>query len=365
MKSSLRRALPWILWGGVAAVGVPLAWTQASVFSSPAMVRGRLAKLAAPRSRERVRVEKVLVKPGQPVKAGQLLIQMDPSHVDAELAVARAKLDFIEVDSRWRSVRVRDNHALASHQLASTAERSAVDAARIVAEAERDRSALSEVDVNLAVEQKLVGDQLASSDRLRALRVERAALAKKVDEYRGAVAKVRQEASGSSRRLGAWQGATMGTEDSAELERLAIEVQRGEIKVLELFRAMLEIRAPFDGRVAEVLAIEGEFSADPGEPLITVADDHSNEVVVFVNQGRAERIAIGDRVKLVPRESAGPSLTGKVMALAPNMQEIPLRFRHVPTVQEYARNVYVQLDSSALPGVACDAVFSRSSGGNR
>jgi HlyD family secretion protein len=368
MKSSVRRILPWVLWGGVAAVAVPLAWTQAGVGASPALIQGRVAKLAAPRSRERVRVQKILVKPGQAVKAGQTLIQMDSSHIDAEIAMARAKLDYVEIDSHWRSVRVRDSHALASHELASTAERSAVEAARIVAEAERDRSALTEIDVNLALEQKLVGDQLADSERLKALRVERAALAKKVEEYRGAVAKVRQQSTGSNRRLGVWKGTekTSSETSAPDLAKLAAEVQRQEIKLLEIFRSNLEVRAPFDGVVAEVFAVEGEFSADPGEPLISVAEDRSTQAVVYVNQGRAERVHVGDNVKIIPRESAGATLRGRVVALAPNLQEIPLRFRHIPTVQEYARSVYVQLDaSSTLPGMACDAVFSRSDGVGR
>jgi multidrug resistance efflux pump len=330
------------------------------------VVEGRVAQLAAPRSRERVRVQKILVKPGQAVKAGQPLMQMDTAHIDAELALARAQMDYVQVDARWRSVRVRDSHSLASHELASTAERTAVDAARVVAEAERDRSALAEIDINLALEQRLVGDQLADSERLKALRVERAALARKVEEYHGAVAKVRQGASGSTRRLGAWQARNAGEPSATDLESLAIEVQREQIKLLELSRSQLEIRAPFDGRVAEVLATEGQFSADPGDPLITVAEDRSSAAIVYVNQGRAERISIGDRVKIIPREAAGPTLAGSVVALAPNMQEIPARFRHIPTVQEFVRNVYVHLDApSTLPGVACDAVFSRSQGGRR
>ncbi len=365
MKSSLpargwRRALPWIMWGSVAAVAVPFAWKQAGVGSSPAVVEGRVAKLTAPRSRERERVLKVLVKPGQPVKAGQLLVQMDTTRIDAELAAARAQLDYIRLDTHWRSVRARDSHALASHELATTAERAAVEAARIVAEAERDRSALSEIDVNLALEQKLVGDQLADSERLKAMRVERAALAKKVHEYRGAVARVRREASGSTQRLGAWQAKSPSGEPSvADLVDSAVEAQRQAIKILEVFRSQLDIRAPFDGRVSQVSAVEGELCGDPALPLVTVAEERSSEVTAYVNQGRAERIAMGERVRIIPREAAGPTLTGRVVGLSPNLQEIPVRFRHIPTMQEFARSVRVQLDSPAsLPGMACDAVFS-------
>ena len=371
-RPRLRRVLPWTLWGLAAVIAVPLAMSQAGVGSSPAVIEARVATLAPMRTGHRLRISKILVAPGQRVKAGELLVQMDTTEVDADLAIAQAKLAYVEITAGWQQIRLLDDRARTSHELSATAERAAVDVARIVAEAERDRSELTQLDINLAMEQKLVGDQLASADRLKAMKLQRAALAKKVDEYKAAVMQARKSASGSTHRLGEWskdlkdsKAAVPATETlQSDARAAAGELQRREIARLELLRKSHEIRAPFDGRVGEILAQGGELSADPGTPVITVVDEQPKIAIAYLAQSHAQKIRLGDTVRLVPRDLSGPHLTGRVTALAPNITEIPQRFRRVPTLHEFGRNVYIQLDAVAnLPGQAFDAIFRRGSGG--
>jgi multidrug resistance efflux pump len=278
-----------------------------------------------------------------------------------------------------------DDRARTSHELSTTAERTALDVARIVAEAERDRSELAQLDINLAAEQNLVGDQLVNADRLKAMKLQRAALAKKVDEYKLAVNQARKSASGSTRRLGEFsKGAKNGktgknakdakdTKEAvpaieatleADARAAAGELQRREIARLELLRKSHEIRSPLEGRVGEILVQVGDLSADPGTPVITVVEEQSRVAIAYLAQRDAQKIRVGDSVRLVPRDLSGPHLTGHVTALAPNITEIPQRFRRVPTVHEFGRNIYIQLDAAAnLPGQAFDAVFRHDGGG--
>ena len=363
----VRRALPWVMWGVAALVAIPLAWSQAAVGSSPAMIEAHMASLAPIRTDHRLRINKILVKPGQSVKAGEVLVEMDASEIDADLAVARAKLVYAELVAGWQQLRVRDEHARTSHALAAKAEGSAVGVARIVAETERDRSELAQLDTNMAIEQKLVGDQLANAERLKAMQLQRAGLAKKVEEYRSAVEQARKGAVGSTGRLSEWrQGSKDPNTEGGELpdaRSAAGEVQRQEIKRLEILRQNCAIRAPFDGRVGDILGHVGELSADPLVPVLTVVEERSKTAIAYVNQSSAEKIHLGDRAKLVPRDLMARPLMGRVAALAPSITEIPIRFRRVPTLQEFGRSVYIELDVPAgLPGRALDAVFIRSKG---
>jgi multidrug resistance efflux pump len=371
-RPRLRRVLPWALWGLAVVVAVPLALTQAGVGSSPAVIEARVATLAPIRTGHRLRVSKILVVPGQRVKAGELLVQMDTAELDADLAIAKAKLAYVEIIAGWQQIRLLDDRARTSHELSATAEGAAVDVARIVADADRDRSELEQLDINLALEQKLVGDQLASADRLKAMKVQRAALAKKVQGYKAAVAQAHKRASGSTRRLGEWskdfkdsKAAVPATDTlQSDARAAAGQLQRQEIARLELLRKAHEVRAPFDGRVGEILVQVGELSADPSTPLLTVVEEQSKTAIAYLAQSHAQKIQVGDTVQLVPRDLSGPHLTGRVTALAPNITEIPLRFRRVPTLHEFGRNAYIQLDAVAnLPGQAFDAVFRRGSGG--
>jgi multidrug resistance efflux pump len=368
----VRRLLPWGLWLGAAAIAVPMALSQAGVGSSPAVIEERVANLAPIRTDHRLRVKQLFVVPGQRVKSGELLAQMDTTEIEIELAVAQAKLAYVEIVAGWQQIRLLDDRARTSHELAATAERAAVDVARIIAEAERDRSELAQLDINMEMEQKLVADQLASADRLKAMRLQRAALAKKVDEYRLAVTQARKSAVGSTQRFGQWSKDMKNPKTiapavetlQADARAAAGELQRREIARLELFKKFHEIRAPFDGRVGEILVRQGELSADPASPVVTLVEEQSKAAVAYLAQSDAQKVRPGDLVKLVPRDLSGPALTGKVTALAPHITEIPQRFRRVPTLREYGRNAYIQLDAMAsLPGQAFDAVFRRGSGG--
>jgi multidrug resistance efflux pump len=220
----------------------------------------------------------------------------------------------------------------------------------------------------------LVGDQLANADRLKAMKLQRAALGKKVEEYKAAVAQTRKSASGSTQRLGQWRRdvkdpkAVSSTTETTQADARAAagELQRREIARLELMRKYHEIRAPFDGRVGEILVRVGELSADPASPILTVVEEQSRTAIAYVRQDSAQRVHMGDLAKLVPRDLSGPPLKGRVTALAPSITEMPVRFRRVPNLVEFGRNVYIQLDAPAnLPGQAYDATFNRPSGGGK
>lgn len=372
----LRRILPWVLWGLAAIVGLPMAISQAGIGSSPAIVEPHVALLSPMRTDHRLRISKIFVQPGQHVKAGEVLVQMDTTELDADLAIAQAKLAYVEIVAGWQQIRMLDDRTRTSHALATTAERAAIDVARIVAEAERDRSELAQLETNLDLEQKLVSDQLAGADRLKAMKLQRAALAKKVQEYQAAVNQARKSASGSTKRLGDWQQVKKGaTSEAASTETQTLQsdvraaagtLQRQEIARLDLLRTYYQVRAPFDGRVGEILAHVGELSADPGLPVITVVQEQSQTAIAYLRQDGARKIHLGDLVKLVPRDLSGPPLKGRVTALAPSMTEMPVRFRRIPNLIEFGRNVYIALDAPIdLPGQAYDAVFNRPSGGGK
>lgn len=370
-QPTLRRVLPWLLWVGAAVVAIPMAVTQAGIGSAPAIIEARVASLSPMRTDHRLRLAKILVQPGQQVKAGELLAQMDTTEIETDLAIAHAKLAYVEIIAGWQQLRMQDDRTRTSHELAAMAERSAVDVARIIAEAEHDRGELVQLDANMVIEQKLVDEQLASADRLKAMKMQRAALGKKVEEYKAAVMRARKSASGSTARLGQWQKQVNDAKLAVAAERSAQEdaraaageLQRQEIARLELLRKFHEIRAPFDGRVGDILQRVGELAADPASPVLTVVEEQSQRAIAYVRQDRAERVHIGDSVRLVSRELSSPALFGRVVAVAPSVTEMPARFRRIPNLVEFGRNVYVQLEKPAsLPNMAYDAVFSKGGG---
>jgi multidrug resistance efflux pump len=367
----LRRFLPWGMWGVAAAVGIPIVISYTGYGSSPAVIDSRVAMLAPMRTAHRLRIEKILVSPGQKVKQGELLVQMNTSEIDADLAVAQAKLAYIEVAEGWRQLLLVGDRVRTSSTLASTAERAAIDMARIVAEAERDRSELLQLDANLEAEQKVVNDQLAGVERLREMKRQRAALSKKVEQYKVAVDRARKSATGSVQRLGDWTtgaknagSAAMGPANlPGDMRSAALELQRQEIARLQNDRSHHEVRAPFDGIVGEVKQQIGDLSADPEMPVVTLVEERSSVAIAYLSQSDATKVRVGDLARLVPRDLSGARLYGRVTSLAPNIVEIPIRFRHIPNVIEFGRAVYIRLDKpDGLPGQAFEAAFSHGNG---
>jgi multidrug resistance efflux pump len=359
------------MWGLAASLAIPLAWSSAGIGTSPAIIENKTILLSATRTRQRLRVAEILVTPGQKVTRGQLLVRMDTTEMDADLAIARMKQTQLELEARSLEAGFIEEYARTTQRFATDAERASLEMSRLVAETERDRAELEQLELAIAREQKLVSEQLANAEYLNVLWVKKAALARKVKEYQAAVIAARKGAHGSAKRLGEWEkpGKTRTSSDTSSIAmriapaQAAVETQKKEVARLEMIREQYQLRAPIEGQVGELFLQVGQISADPEIPIVTVVEVATKKAVAYVDQVKATKIQVGDEVKLMARDLSESPWHGRVVALAPSMTEIPLRFRKLPNVPEFIRNVYIELDVPApLPGQAFDAVFVRRSG---
>jgi multidrug resistance efflux pump len=359
-----------VLWAVAIAVAIPLSFTSSGLGVAPAVVEVREVALVSPRD---LRLEKVLVAPGQQVAEGQLLAQLEGGQLQAELAVARAELEQLELAVSSREIELRDDRSEEASKLAGEAERAALDVSQLVAEDSQDRSELSQLDEQLARQQKLVAEGLASAANLNDLKLRRAALAQKIEGFRAAISQARQNASATARRLEEWRAAAKGEEhsDGSHIEqriapdRAAAEAQRERVRQLEQVMSRIELRAPFAGRVGAVLHLAGAVVPTNGQ-VITVVDDRPKSAVAYVDQRWASRVRLGDRARLVPSDRSGPPRFGKVVSLGASIAEMPARFWHFPNQPSFGRQVFVELEEAApLPGQVFDATFSRAAGGGR
>lgn len=337
-RAALRRGLPWALYALAALGAVVLFRNTSGLASAPAVAEVRKARITCPRTPDRLRVLEVLVAPGDRVRAGQLVARMDPAGVDAAIEAARQEAELAQ--ARRHVGRTR-----AASTLAYQAGQAAVEAARLSAQAERDRSELAQLEAELAREQALVAGRVTDRERTEALKLRRAALQAELARLEEAVAHARRGASGAQGRA-----ATLGP---AGTPAPAL----GRALELQALRARLDLVAPFDGRVDEVLLHAGE-TADLDGTVLTVVDDQPERAVAYVDQLWANRVRLGDDVRLVPRDRSGPALQGKVIAMGPGVTELPSRFQLSPSEVRYGRLVYIQLDRrAALPGQAFDVAF--------
>lgn len=183
----------------------------------------------------------VHVVPGDRVRRGQLLVQLDEQLAASEVERAEAQV--------------------------TSAER-AGDAARATREAAAGALALA----------------TASHGRVAALHERRAATAQELDDAVGALTSARSHAAGAAARVDEAGAALASARAAAAAARTAAAYAR--------------IVAPFDGIVTEKLVEPGNL-ATPGLPLLRVDRGGPQRVDVYLDETRAAALTVGTAVTVV------------------------------------------------------------------
>ncbi len=124
-------------------------------------------------------------------------------------------------------------------------------------------------------------------------------------------------------------------------------------------RAMIEIVAPTDGIVVDVMAHSGEV-ASAGASLLTIADLSQVTLVVYVPENQIGRVRLDQRVQVTVDSFSDRVFAGQVAYISGRAEFTP---RNVATKEErvnlvFAVEVHISNDDSALkPGMPADATF--------
>lgn len=211
-------------------------------------------------------ISRVLVRRGDPVRAGQVLLEVscDPRAAQALAASAGAQ------QSRAEAALV---------DLGPRAEERAAAAARVrQAEAQLD-DAQQELDRADA----LVDRGFVSRRELEARTARRDGARAGLDEARAGAAEL---ANGSRPQERASAAA-------------AARMQQGQALAASAALAQCQVRSPIDGHVLQVLRREGEFSgASQGTPLLVVGDMSHRIVRSEVGERDAANVRIGQRIEM-------------------------------------------------------------------
>ncbi len=361
----VRKASPWIVYGGVLVVVLALAPGIGTVGVVAAQAEVRQASVWAARV---ARIKTIAVSPGDTVRAGDVLIELDASGVELEIAIARAELATFELNAIAEELDLRGSDLESSARLAQETERAGVDLSSLLSAEKRDRAELAQLDSLIARQEQLVASRLTSGDQRDQLMLQRASLGERVTEY-GSLSKAARDHEVAAReRLKAWRAARekngpvgLPLEARSAPARAAAAAQVARVKRLESVRDDMVLRAPIAGRIGEVLPSAGD-SARLDVPLATVVDDRPQRVIAWVDEQAAGRVRIGDRASMRASDRSGVPLAGIVRSLSPAIQELPARFRVVPTQPSFGRAVYISIEPAAdvappLPGQAFDVVF--------
>lgn len=285
------------------------------------------------------RLRAVHVRIGQPVRAGEALAVLDArplelqrKRLQAELERAVAQLE-AERDAQGASLQRGQLQAVRSH-----------------AAEERSRAELKELDGQLRRLESLSAERLVRASEVEAVRQRQRAVAADL-EARSLGTTREQELLGLRPRTQDEQRERL--ERRLQPFRAALAVQEAALRELDFAIEEATLRAPVDGTVGALLLRPGD-AVGAGAPVLQLVTTRPGHVVAFVPERQARGLAIGMGAMLRRSGALTGALRGRLVELAPMVEEVPPRARHSPSVPLWARRVVIKLDDAAtlLPGEA-------------
>jgi HlyD family secretion protein len=228
------------------------------------------------------RVETVLVREGDRVKKGQILVRLDAREKQAMLEQARASL---------ASAREGLGEADANLRAALPGVSSAG------AEMARAQATLDEAEANFARTAALAQGNAASARDVDAVRA-------RLMEARAALQSLTAGKAGAQGRVGAQAAA-------AQSARARVQVAEAAVRLAEVQVAQAQVVAPFDGLVVTRNLQEGEWAA-PGTPVVTVEDLGQRWVRLDVGEAELSAVRPGAEATVTVVALPGRAFRGRV-----------------------------------------------------
>ncbi|HYP77157.1 MAG TPA: efflux RND transporter periplasmic adaptor subunit [Polyangiaceae bacterium] len=310
---------------GLGNSGNALAYVEAIHYSVAPMALGRIDKLS--------------VQVGQRVKAGEAIAIMD----GRELQAAREK-------SVLQLAQLEAEVVASAQDQEFQVTRSELWVLKARADERGDRAALAQISERMQRLDGLLDKQMIPAAQAEIAREKQKELSARVETFDQA--KVRGQAGLG--QVGA------GNHDHAhavaahvEPARRAVEVQQAAIRQLDLQIEQLTLRAPIDGVVTTITHRPGEIVA-AGSEVLSVVSARPGVLVVELPEGMAARARLGQGVSVRSKELFSRALHGRIIELAPEVDEMFVRARPSPGIAAWGRRATVQLDGGGevLPGQA-------------
>jgi HlyD family secretion protein len=309
------------------------------------------------------RVAEVLVREGDAVKSGQVLVRLDDADAQAVVAAAKAKLAGteamlakLEAGATPEQLRQAEAAAKAAEEQYRMAERgargeeiraaaAAVDGARAQRDnAERDFQRIERLYAEQAVSQRQF-DQAramydAASAQHRAAAEQHAMAVKGAREEEVGMAKAafeRAQAALDEVRKGAREedlASARAARDAAAADVLRAETAAGE----------MVITAPLDGVVESIDIHPGDL-IQPG-PVVKIVNPEDLELMIYVGAAMLGQLRLGEQVTLTTDSHGAETFQGEITYIAAQGEFTP---RNLQTQEERVQQVFgvkLRLDSA-------------------
>jgi multidrug resistance efflux pump len=285
------------------------------------------------------RVEKLLVRVGQKVKAGELLALMDARELQATRD--KAVLQLAQLEAAVLAATQDEEFQVTRSELWVLKAR---------ADERGDRAWLAQLSARMERLDGLLSNQMIPAAQAEIAREKQKELAARVETFDQA----RLRGQAGLGQVGAGNhDHVRAVEAHVEPVRRAVEVQKAAIALIDLQIEQLQLRAPTDGVVSTISHRPGEIVA-AGSEVLSLVSSRPGTLVVELSEGMAARAKLGQGVSVRSRELLSKALRGHMLEISPEVDEMDIRARPSPGIPAWGRRATVQLDGGGevLPGQA-------------
>ena len=292
---------------------------------------------------ETSRLVSLAVLPGQHVKAGDALAQMDTSLIEAERAVeeARAKEEENTIAGYQESLL----QALRTFEM--EVRNAGVEIETLEQRRQMDAAELGQLKIEQQRRDDLYAKHQATDLIAAELRPRIAALEHAAATY-PELAKRQQErldtAAASRDDLQKWLRATGGDAPGAIRQKLGL---RMDIYAREKLRYDLQkdhytLRANKDGIVSEILVVPGDV-IQAGQPVMRMVWLTSDIVWGFLPAQHVWDVKVGEKMNVWRPSGPGGPVLAEIEAVAPEVQTLPTRVNPIRTMPLRGRRIMLRL----------------------
>jgi multidrug resistance efflux pump len=353
MHPNPKRVIPVLILLGLIALAYWLISGRASAQTDELSASGTIEAteyIIAPESAGRI-VE-VAVDEGDAVTAGQVLIKLDPSLLEAQRAQAEAALSAAANAASAAEAAAKAAAAnLALLEAGPTAEQLAV-AQTVVDKARLAVDALQETYDDLSE----AAQDSASGKSLR----------QQLDQAEATFANAQAQydvvkAGANPKQIEAAKAQAEAAQAQAEAAKAQAQAAQAALGVLEVQLSKLTITAPADGVVLS-RAVEPGAVVLPGSTLLVVADLSELQITVYAPEDRYGAINLNQTASVTVDSFPGEIFTATVVRIADKAEFTP---RNVQTAEGRRTTVFaVKLsianpDGKLKPGMPADVDFGK------
>lgn len=263
-----------------------------------------------------VLVKRILVKEGEAVSEGQLLMELERTNVPFLRASLQQEQRQLEAEKEETMAKGRSR-------------RQELEQAKITAAFELENE-LAILNAEQAQNEKLVQGlesvttetSASKNPEIIALQAEQATIAQPYDQQIGNLQK----------------------EVQAELRSLDTRLEQVALELTELAREedALLLKAPVAGVIGRVNFVPGE-QASARETLVNIYRQHPDQVTTYIPEGQLSSLRLGDSLVVRSVQDQDYFITGRIIGLGNKIRELPMRMRRDPAVQAWGREVLLRI----------------------